>query len=119
MVASGKYGQRIYLDNKTNDVLENICFTFGGEKFEDIVIKKLKAKPDNALFERKISQLNMFNMIGIRKLIMYYYDKNNNKHEYEIMDKLTSDFTDNIGVEILEIKDYGELEIKVTHHFIG
>lgn len=32
---------RIYVDNKTDDSIENITFTFGGKTTEDTNIKKL------------------------------------------------------------------------------
>lgn len=115
----GSLSRRIYVDNKTNETIENICFTFGNEKYRDSFIKKLNAKPKAVPFTRQIIQLLTGGMSGARKLVMYYYDKNNIRHEYEILDKLTSDFRDNIGVEILAVKDDGELEIKVTPHFGG
>lgn len=108
----------VYIDNKTNIDIENLCLTHGDKVTQNHKIKRLKAKPGTAPFTRKTIQL-MGAIIGIEKLKMYYYDKNNVKHEYVIMEKLTNDFFDNIGIEIINVKEDGELEIKISQHFKG
>lgn len=100
---------RIYVDNKTDDTIENITFTFGGKATEDTNIKKLKKKPVSAKFTRKIVPLINLDMEGTKQLIMYYYDKNNIKHEHIIMEELNAAYKKCIGVEILKINDDGSL----------
>lgn len=35
------------------------------------------------------------------------------------MEKITNQFSDNIGIEILDIKENGELDLKIEEHFKG
>lgn len=108
----------IYIDNKTNIDIENLCITHGDEISQNHKIKKIKAKPETAPYTRKIIQL-MGTIIGGNKLEMNYYDKNNIKHRYVILEKLTNQFFDNIGIEIVNVKEDGELELKISEHFKG
>lgn len=108
----------VYIDNKTNKDIENLCITHGGKVTQNHKIKIIKAKPETAPFTRKTIQL-MGTITGIDKLKMYYYDKNNIKHEYVIMEKLTNQFFDNIGIEIIDVKEDGELELTIYKHFKG
>lgn len=109
----------VYLDNKTSENIKNLCISHGEKTIQNHDIKELKAKPDNASFTRKPVQLIFTHIAESNPLKLYYYDKNNVRHEHIIMERITNQFSDNIGIEILDVKENGELEIKVEHHFKG
>lgn len=58
----------VYIDNKTNIDIENICVTHGGKVAQNHKIKIIKAKPVTAPFTRKTIQLinDFFDNIGIK-----------------------------------------------------
>lgn len=108
---------KVYVDNKTNETIENLKFTFHGEKTEDSFIEKLDAKTDDSKFTRKIIHLRNKNMMGLKPYIMYHQGKNNIKHEYVIIDKLNYKYSNTTRVEILKVKDDGSFEIKIDLDF--
>lgn len=106
---------RIYLDNRSDKVIKNLQISFGSVTKEVYKVKKLAAKPKGVQFYRKIIPITNRNYEGVKEYVLCYYDENNVKHENVIVND--KEATCSIRIEILKVKEDGELEIKTDLNY--
>lgn len=101
-----KFFPIVYVHNLTNSTIEKIHFKFEGMR-SDILIKKIKVKSikSEAIITKGAKEET--------KLIMYYYDEHNNKHEHIIFDKLVWGYDKDIKIDIIGINEDNSYKLKI------
>jgi hypothetical protein len=102
----------VYVVNSTNDVLRDFYFTFEGMIGADVRIKKVSK---NFMEAKAIVTTSAKTY---KNLFMYHYDKDNNKHEYFITDKIMWGNTSDIKIEILDINADGTYKLIIEENFV-
>lgn len=128
-------GPIIYVQNKTNEDLENIFFTLDNYDKEDTRIKKIKSGQTNTtsicnrtFFHKTILEShskfgfdefkkNYQNNNETKTLYLYHYDKYNEKRQYIVCDKLHSNDFSNIKVAVSKINADGSLVFDVILNY--
>ncbi|MGE8205502.1 hypothetical protein ACQKP0_13150 [Heyndrickxia sp. NPDC080065] len=102
----------VYVDNLTNQTIENLGFTFEGIQGKLPTIKKIKSG------ERKSVSIYNKGYLGKRMLYLTYVNKKVRITEnQEIFAELTDSFVGNILVEIKGIKKDGRFEVNINNNF--
>ena len=128
-------GPILYVQNKTNEDLENIFFTLDDYDKEDPRIKKIKSGQTNTTsicnrisFNKSILENpSKFGFAEFKQgyqsgsktktLYLYHYDRNNEKRQYIVCDKLRSNDFSNIKVVVSKINTDGSLVFDVILNY--
>ncbi len=102
----------MHVVNSTDEVLRDLYFTYEGMMGPDVKIKKIgKGSMESTAIVTK-------NANEFKKLLMYYYDKENIKHEYIITNRILWGDNRDRKIEILGVNEDGSYKLKIEHDFV-